>query len=869
MHKLRFHTPTRLKAQLGRAAALTRAVRMAQHQSGGVVPAIGVAAGILRTQGPSGLRAWLADLAATGATRLPSWRRAATFAAYSGIQQAIETGRGVLKRKVPSTGRQRCRIGAARRRAPRPLIDPVDLEAAARAHLLVAITFHFVERRLGYLEEVLATLAALPVRRKLIAIYTNTTVSNERLAVKQTLARVGLEEGRDAEIIAREALSHPFELTWCHKQLIVNQFCAADSEFTHFVYLEDDERFTFENLAYFIAAREQLRPHGLVPAFVRTEWSTTIGTYVNTDNQQPIVLRGRPFIRTVHHTFVNLDNPYCGAFVLDRELAREYLSSPSFDQNLSRSVSSFDVRERSAMGVTFESPPPPFIYRVAVPVAANQRVPHCAWLAHTPNNYADDPASGFGKIAMTGLIEGELNAADEQGREHSFDCLYPKLEPETYRLLSPFVRQHFFPSSMATPTADLLSRKEGCTWQLVSLSPGVFDGSKLPSLEMTNAAGTDPSSLQEVAHWMVQHDRLNRGVVVLTSDWLDRLLPNPDLKFPLRALVVVVSGADNAFELQRSMFDRGMVKIAEDRINGKCTHYFLASDAITQIDALPTSRSGLVTMSSLGSNGRFATQLFQYAFVKLYALRNGLTAAVPDWEGATLFELRDYLAPPNARLNELRFDAFTEGERHLWESQQPPSNIDIRGYCQEIPDCWRWHRSLLCRLFSLPNDRATLIGDWCYDVRRGGILTLVAIHVRRGDYCDLPHDQVPWFRPVPAQWYLDLLRVIWPKLRNPVLFVATDDPASIMHEFREFAPLLASGELLARIPAHVVDLEIMRRSDVLAICNSSFSRMGALLASPRQTCFIPDFGEKRFAPYDPWSDRHFWRRFGRDPPATS
>ena len=150
-----------------------------------------------------------------------------------------------------------------------------------------------------------------------------------------------------------------------------------------------------------------------------------------------------------------------------------------------------------------------------------------------------------------------------------------------------------------------------------------------------------------------------------------------------------------------------------------------------------------------------------------------------------------------------------------------------------------------------------------------GICTLVSVHVRRGDYRDIPHDQMPWFRLVPVEWYLDLLRSIWPTLCNPVLFVATDEPASIIHEFREFAPISASGELLASMPTHVIDFEIMRRSDVLAICNSSFSRMAALLASPRQTCFIPDFAEKRFAPYDSWSDRHFWRRFGKAPQASS
>ena len=138
-------------------------------------------------------------------------------------------------------------------------------------------------------------------------------------------------------------------------------------------------------------------------------------------------------------------------------------------------------------------------------------------------------------------------------------------------------------------------------------------------------------------------------------------------------------------------------------------------------------------MSRLGSEGRFANQLFQYAFVKLYALRNDLTAVVPNWEGASLFDLKDPL-PPQIAFSEVRCPAFGYDEQRLWDLQPPPSNIDIHGYCQEVPVSWRQQRPLLRRLYSLSNERTAALDDWYYDITRSGLRTLVAVHVRRGDY---------------------------------------------------------------------------------------------------------------------------------------
>ena len=335
--------------------------------------------------------------------------------------------------------------------------------------------------------------------------------------------------------------------------------------------------------------------------------------------------------------------------------------------------------------------------------------------------------------------------------------------------------------------------------------------------------------------------------------------------FSFGAVVILLSQNSsevrNVWKLQRVLFDLGLVGIGSVQLADCEARCFLNSNRIRSVHGLGSSSRGRIAMTSLGSNGRFANQLFQYAYVKLYALRHGLTVAVPAWEGNQIFGLED---PPCVGLNlpELRFGPFTEDDLALWEADEPPVDIDLWGYFQEIPECWQKHRPLLRRLFQLSAEHRLDVDDWYSDKTHAGQRTLVAVHIRRGDYRNYSHTKWPWFRQVPEQWYIAWLRALWPQLSDPLLFVSTDEPETILPLFREFETISVTlGPTLRAIPDHVRDFEILRRADYLAICNSSFSRMAAILASSAQKCFCPSFQMHSFVPYEPWADRHFWSRF--------
>jgi hypothetical protein len=351
------------------------------------------------------------------------------------------------------------------------------------------------------------------------------------------------------------------------------------------------------------------------------------------------------------------------------------------------------------------------------------------------------------------------------------------------------------------------------------------------------------------------------------ADALNDILTPLVNEFSFEAVVALSSrGAGSSHnyglrKLRRSLFDRGLICIGSVQVAGCTALCFLASAAVRSLRRCHDGSGGHVTMSELTNAAGFANQLFRYAYVKLYALRHDLTPAFPEWEGTRLYGLEDE-SSAHLTFRRLTFPGFMDHHRLMWDEHDPPIDIDLDGYFQEIPACWGRQRRLLRHLFQLAPEQQNSIDTWRHDATRGGQRTLVAIHVRRGTYRNLQLLESPWFRLVPERWYLAWLRSIWPTLHDPVLFVATDEPDAVLPLFAEFDTISADyAPSVQRLPSHVRDFELLRRADYLAICNSSFSRMAAILAPSAQKCFLPSFRTECFAPYEPWIDAVFWDRF--------
>ena len=271
--------------------------------------------------------------------------------------------------------------------------------------LLVAISAHYVEARNGFLLDVVRSLADLPVARLDLRVIVN-DIDDMTLARHRRLLGAGL--GEDASLLVERCgpLEHPFHLTWAHKRLIPECFLAPGSAWTHFLYLEDDMRFGAANLAYFLRARDLLRPHGLLPGFARVEYSRAAQELRFVDPRAPL----RPAtLRRLHldgTLFLSPPRPYCALYLLDRELAEEHVASRSFDRDRSAEVMHWDVRERAAAGLCWESPPHGHRTRYVLPFdEARQTFAACCWVPHLANTYVARPHTKLATIPVDQIVE--------------------------------------------------------------------------------------------------------------------------------------------------------------------------------------------------------------------------------------------------------------------------------------------------------------------------------------------------------------------------------------------------------------------------------------------------------------------------------
>lgn len=287
-------------------------------------------------------------------------------------------------------------------------MDGIVSESSTR--VLATITFHFKESRLQFLFQVIRNLIEFPVDLDLIVI---TNVDDDiRIAKIETLCHPlfenfpALRKKQTLSIKSFPHLTDPWQLTWCHKQLIKDTFVAPNSTYTHFIYSEDDILITYDNFVYFLRYRDLLKSRRLIPSFHRIEYNTEDNCLYLSDQEGVSNFAQRSRVELDGYAFINLDYPYNAMFILDRDLALEYVISQSFDRNLSKLIQpEWDIACRSAMGLCFENPPVGFAHRYVSPVNPNTlATPFWSWVYHVPNNYVTNRYTALGKTRVDQLF---------------------------------------------------------------------------------------------------------------------------------------------------------------------------------------------------------------------------------------------------------------------------------------------------------------------------------------------------------------------------------------------------------------------------------------------------------------------------------
>ncbi|GDZ95224.1 methyltransferase FkbM family protein [Planktothrix agardhii CCAP 1459/11A] len=268
----------------------------------------------------------------------------------------------------------------------------------------------------------------------------------------------------------------------------------------------------------------------------------------------------------------------------------------------------------------------------------------------------------------------------------------------------------------------------------------------------------------------------------------------------------------------------------------------------------------VITASLLGeaSFGRLGNQIFQYAFLKLYALEHNLRLETPAWIGQYLFGHHDpVLLNPLPQIQEQQ-QPYKLSESTILNAESPFKNVDFQGYFQFHTQYHARHKEYFCSLFKPVPALESLLQEAVHCLRLKG-KTVVGIHLRRGDY-HVVSNVVPYLTVVPTQWYQDWLKGFWETLDEPVLFIASDEVEMVIDDFSDYNPITIHdlGIDLPQAPFYP-DFYILSQCDVLAISNSTFSFAAAMLNERCKFFFRPHLQQKKLIPFDPWNSEPLLR----------
>lgn len=259
----------------------------------------------------------------------------------------------------------------------------------------------------------------------------------------------------------------------------------------------------------------------------------------------------------------------------------------------------------------------------------------------------------------------------------------------------------------------------------------------------------------------------------------------------------------------------------------------------------------VITMSTLGKNGRFANQLFQYAFLKIYAKIHNLEVRTPPWVGQYLFGHKD--PPVSRKLREVKETTNELTDAVVPNTKERFENVDFWGYFQYNTKYYAPYKEYFRSLFRPVLKIERQMNQAVNRLRSKG-KTVIGLHLRRGDYGR------GYFFVAPSKWYKDWLQDLWCKLDEPVLFIASDEPEKVLGDFAQYNPI-TTKDLDADLPEapFYPDFYILGKCDIVAISNSSFSFLACMLNEQGKLFCRPRLSAKALIPFDPWNSETIFR----------
>lgn len=248
--------------------------------------------------------------------------------------------------------------------------------------------------------------------------------------------------------------------------------------------------------------------------------------------------------------------------------------------------------------------------------------------------------------------------------------------------------------------------------------------------------------------------------------------------------------------------------------------------------------------TTLGTRGRFAHNVLEYVMLRLYAERYGLVLETPDWVGGLYFDVND--PKPSGALPPWLFarhalNDLADGKGAPRADRDILSPLFLFDYPERFRE--RVQHWLKPRREWLPKIEPAV------KALRDGGRTVVALHIRRGDFL---HYGYPVTR---TDRYVEWLRDLWPTLERPVLYLASDDLEAVRGDFAEFAPVTLT-DVAPPWPDldYLQDFHVLSEADVVGVSAASgFSQLAARLNQRARILVQPDMATQHIVPFIPWT----------------
>lgn len=280
--------------------------------------------------------------------------------------------------------------------------------------------------RIRQLADLILNIAQVKVKSISVKVFTNVSESDHLAYISiplksmNTPACLEVVTVPTSEMISN-GVYNPWLLTWSHKKNLKTDV-ENSSENTLFLYLEDDLLFNQSNLEYFLDTRDSLREFNLIPGYVRAEWSSIHNCWINSDRLPGNIQKDYLLKDSTGKSFKirQFENPYFAAFLMDKDLALDYVSSDSFnvDKATQKHPIIWDTGATAALGLICEDVPEGFWYRTAVLLSEPSEYPTIgSVLRHQGDRYAND--LWFRQRSLfCGQSESELPLADRNFRDY-------------------------------------------------------------------------------------------------------------------------------------------------------------------------------------------------------------------------------------------------------------------------------------------------------------------------------------------------------------------------------------------------------------------------------------------------------------------